>query len=62
MKSINLGIFPQGQHIEAVVQRGQKLDRMLAAELVTCRVTMVLVLEVQRSQGEQLRCGTVWQS
>lgn len=34
----NLGVFPQGQHIEAVIQGGPRLHVSMAADLVMCNL------------------------
>lgn len=34
----NLGVFPQGQHTEAVIQRAPRLHVSMAADLVMCNL------------------------
>lgn len=62
LRIINLGGFPQGQHTEAAIQRRSRLYPRLTAALGCVRVNqVVLVLNTEKSDGDQLRLSTVWQ-
>lgn len=57
----HLGVFPQDQNTEAVVQGDQGCISCRQPKLVMCKSQVTLFLKTRRGNGEQLRAGSMWQ-
>lgn len=51
-----LGVFPQGQHTEAMIQRGPRLHVSLAADLVMCNLPSGAAVDSMKDAGLKGSC------